>query len=268
MDDETSTDPLAGLIDSFVSRATEELNLRWKSWHLDLSRNEVHEVVGALMARQVTLACQLAESPNIWNGHTAPILLRAMADVFINVAWVLGEPVERARKFIFYGLGQAKLNLEHRRAELKTRNPLEGEIEMLDAQEAWINSQRATFLTDVDLGSWSGISTRGMSEEAGCLDFYNYVYAPFSGCAHSMWQHVGVYNLERCTNPLHRLHSIPQTVDGMIDPHYLYLAGKYLQKTFHSIDQKVGTSVEVKSAFDLLNEGLAELQKNNGGHHG
>jgi len=30
-----------------------------------------------------------------------------------------------------------------------------------------------------------------MAEEAGCIDFYNYVYSPFSGCVHSMWQHIG-----------------------------------------------------------------------------
>jgi hypothetical protein len=256
---EEAEQELSGLIDRFVSRANEELHIRWTKWPLDLSQNEVHEVAGSLLARQVTLATQLARSPPIWNGHTAPIILRAMADVFITVAWILKVPIERSRKFIFYGLGQAKLSLEHRRAELKTRKPEIDEIEMLDAQDAWINRQRATFLTDVNLGSWSGISTRGMAEEADCIDFYNYVYSPFSGCAHSTWQHVAVYNLKECTNPLHRMHAVPNVPDLPIDLNYLYLAGKYLQKTFRCMDEAVGTSIEGKSAFDLLCEDLKML---------
>jgi hypothetical protein len=256
MTEETEIDALPALIERFVSRANAELDTRWKGWTLDLSQSEIHEVVGGLMARQVTLACQLASSPPIWNGHAAPILLRAMADVFITVAWILNDPLERSRKFIHYGLGQAKLIMEHRRAQLETRKPRPGEQEALDAMEAWINGQRATFLTDVNLGSWSGISTRDMAQEADCLDFYNYVYAPFSGCAHSMWQHVAMYNLKQCTNPLHRMHLVPDASEGPIDPHYLYLAGKYLQKTFRAMDDVLGTSIEGGSAFDLLCEDL------------
>jgi hypothetical protein len=124
-------------------------------------------------------------SPSSWNGHIAPLLLRAMADVYINFAWVLCDPGDRAKKFILYGLGQAKLELEHRRADLASREAKVGELERIQIQEDWINKQRATFLTDVNVGSWSGISTRTMADEAGCIDFYNYVYTPFSACTHS-----------------------------------------------------------------------------------
>jgi hypothetical protein len=108
-----------------------------------------------------------------------------MADVYINFAWVLCDPGDRAKKFILYGLGQAKLELEHRRADLASREAKVGELERIQIQEDWINKQRATFLTDVNVGSWSGISTRTMADEAGCIDFYNYVYTPFSACTHS-----------------------------------------------------------------------------------
>lgn len=256
MTNETERDPVGALVDRFIARAQRELAHRWNTWALDLSRNEVHEVVGALMARQVTLACQLASSPLIWNGHTAPIILRAMADVYITLAWVLRDPVERSRKFIHFGLGQLKLSIEHRRAEFEKRAVLEGEREQVEAQEVWLNSQRASFLTDVNLGSWSGASTREMAVEAGCLDFYNYVYVPFSGCAHSMWQHVGAYNLKRCTNPLHRMHSVPDASEPPISADYLYLAGKYLQKTMRAVDDTVGTSFPEKSAFEMLCEDL------------
>jgi hypothetical protein len=186
------------LIRAFSARAREQFEDCLAKWPLDLGERESHEVAGALLARQVTLAMQLASCPEIWNGHIAPILLRAMADVYITLAWVLKDPVDRSRKFIHYGLGQEKLQLEHRRAELDAREPLEGEQEYLESIESWINSQRWTFLTEVNLGSWSGVSTRAMAEEAGCLDFYNYVYTPFSACAHSMWHHIAHYNLKQC----------------------------------------------------------------------
>lgn len=60
----------------------------------------------------------------------------------------------RCLKYIAFGLGQAKLELEHRRAEIGTRTPTPDEVAMLDAREGWINLQRVTFLQDVDLGKW------------------------------------------------------------------------------------------------------------------
>jgi hypothetical protein len=185
------------------------------------------------------------------------MVMRAMADVYITLAWVLLDPDDRSRKFIHYGLGQEKLQLEHRRAELESREAREGEIEYLEAVARWIDSQRLTFLTEVNLGSWSGLSTREMAQEAGCLDFYNFVYAPFSACAHSMWQHIARYNLRPCQNPLHGLHSDAIVGEPIIDPQYLYLAAKYLAKTFDAFDRTFAISVDGQSAFDLICEELA-----------
>ena len=259
MTEPVSLDEIYALIETFADRAREELEHRLKKWPPDLANRNVHEAVGALLARQVTLASQLASSPAIWNGHIAPLILRAMADAYITLAWLLKEPAERSQKFINYGLGQEKLHLEHRRAQMEAREPQEGEREYCDAVEAWINSQRATFVTDVNLGSWSGLNTRTMAEEAGCLDFYNYVYSPFSGCVHSMWQHVARYNLRDCGNPLHRYHWVPAVRDISPDPDYLYLAAKYLQKTFTAFDDAVGITADIESAFDALCQGFDRI---------
>jgi hypothetical protein len=187
MSEHPDVDPVQKMVAHFISRAREEMDARLGQWTIDLTREEVHEVLGALLARQVTLACEMAICPSFWTGHTAPLVIRAMADVHISLAWVIQEPVTRSRQFIHYGLGQAKLQLEHRKAELKTRERVSTEEEQyIESLEAWINQQRWTFLTDVNLGSWSGISTRKMAEEAGCLDFCSYVYTPFSACTHSM----------------------------------------------------------------------------------
>jgi hypothetical protein len=252
---------LVAVADDFDRQAREELDARWKAWKLDLAQNEVHEVIGALLGRQVTLAVQLAGAMPIWTPDSAPVALRAMADVYINLAWIFGDPLERSRKFISFGLGQMKLETEHRRAQLEAdgRNPEKDLI--VGASEAWINSQRWTFLTQVNLGAWSETSTRTMAEEASCIDFYNYVYAPFSAASHSMWHHVSRFNLLQCTNPLHRFHSVPVVPRSEIDPHYLFLAGKYLDKCFRLFDEKTGVKTAAVSAFDTLSDALKKLRE-------
>ncbi len=248
-------------MEAFVERSQRELKSRLRKWPLDLRFSETHEVVGALLARQVTLAVQLANCRSTWNGHVAPLFLRAMADVYINIAWVLCDPNERSKKFILYGLGQAKLEIEHRKADLETREAKSGELEYIKAIEDWINVQRGTFLTDVNLGSWSGLTTRAMAEEAGCIDFYNYVYSPFSACVHSAWHHIARYNLYPCDNPLHRQHSLPAINQTPIDAHYLNLAARYLQKAFALFDETFAIRISEKSALSVLNTGMERLER-------
>src|SRR2546425_493798 len=114
-------------ITTFCRNATVELEARWEAWSLNLKQREMHEVVGGLLARQVTLATEITQTPGIWNGHVAPVLLRSMVDTHITFAWVCGDPQERSRRFIRFGLGQAKLEIEHRKAQWEGREPDERE---------------------------------------------------------------------------------------------------------------------------------------------
>jgi hypothetical protein len=91
-----------------------------------------------------------------------------------------------------------------------------------------------------------------MADEAGCLDFYNFVYAPFSACAHSMWHHIAKYNLARCNNPLHRYHRRPVSWAFQPDLQYLTLAAKYWDKTLAAFDQRFKVTAEGQSAYDKL----------------
>jgi hypothetical protein len=240
---------------SRVSRQTLRL------WTVKSDRREIREVVGALLARQTTLFGELAVNPQTWTGHVAPLLLRAMADVYISIAWLLASPEDRCRKFVLFGLGQAKLQLEHHRAEIESHPENPHEREQIAVLENWIEVQRRTFLTDVPLGNWAGISTRQMAEEADCLDFYNFVYSPFSGCVHSMWQHVGRYNLQACDNPLHGGHFVPTIIDVPLDAHYLYLGAKYLAKTFATFDAAMKIECGADSTFEFLCDTLSKVSK-------
>ena len=247
------------IVSNYIKTVRNELYERWKKWPLDLSHSEVHEVIGALLARQVTLAIQLAQAPAIWNGHIAPLILRTMTDVYISLAWIFVDTLDRARKFILHGLGQEKLEIEHRKVQLEANGKDAKSDPVIKFKEEWLNSQRFEFLTEVNIGGWSGIDTRKMAEEAGCIDLYRYAYTPFSAATHNMWQHVSKYNLEICPNPLHRFHKIPIDPSLDIDPDYLYRAAKYVAETFQLFDEKTGIEYSGPSALKLLVESFEKI---------
>lgn len=243
---------LWALIHRYCADVDRELADRLDAWPPDFAHIHINEVIGGMLARQATLAKDVARAPALWTGNSAPILLRAMADVYINVAWLLLEPDDRCRRFVLFGLGQAKLELEHRRAQIGERKPTAQETAMLEALEGWIDSQRVEWLLDVDIGKWSNLSVRQMAEEANCLDFYNYVYTPFSACAHSMWHHVAHYDLVECGNPLHRYHRRPVSEARDPDVHYLTLAAKYWSKTLSTFDRTFSLTFPAPSSYRTL----------------
>ncbi len=250
---------LEKLIEKYISTIHEELDERWQKLNIDLSHSESYEVVGALLARQVTLASHFARVPDLWNPHIAPMFFRVMVDVYINLTWILDDVHERARKFILFGLGQLKLTLEHRRAELLSDRQNPDDDQLIQAMESWINAQRYEFLVEVDVGHWADINTRTMAEQADCLDIYRYAYTPFSAAVHSMWSHIGIWNLKECENPLHKFHKVPDDSDLPPDVDFLIKAAKYVSKSFRKFDSSLGIESTVPDGYELLTKGLDEL---------
>ena len=254
------------IVNAFVHNARQELYERWKNWKIDLSKPEQYEVIGGLLARQVTLATQLALAPSIWNGHIAPLILRSMADNYISLVWIFKDPEKRSIKFVEYGLGQEKLRIEYEKSELEKVTDKEKNKELkkvIEFREKWLESQRFSFLTEVNVGAWSGKSTREMAEDAGEKHFYDFVYTPFSAATHNMWHHLARYNLTHCNNPLHRYHRIPIDPDLEIDFDYLYNAAKYLDKAFRLFDEKTGVTIKTINAFDCLTEDFKKFNEAN-----
>jgi hypothetical protein len=256
-EEDAERDELEKIIARFCNAARKELQERIDKWKFDLNSIEFYEVIGALLARQATLAVDLAVSPMIWTPHSAALFHRAMADVYITISWIFKDPEKRSKKFVEDGIGNIKLEIEHRKQELEKRGNNDPKIQrMIEFQEKWVSSQRIADLVEVNLGSWSGITTRQMAIEADCLDFYNYVYQPFSAAIHSTWPHISVKNMQYCSNPAHRYHRMPIIIDFQPDPHFLYLAAKYLQKAFAKFDTETGIKIEAISAYDQLYEDL------------
>lgn len=235
-------DSIEAFVRGFRNAVRTDLRARLKEWHLNLNEIEAFEVIAALLSRQATLAIEFAAAPSMWTPNSGPVTLRAMADVFITTAWILKDPGPRATKFVEDGLGAIKLQIAHQERALETAAPEDAaELQvMIDVWREWLTMQRMEQFVEVNLGSWSGLNTRKMAEEAGFLDFYNYVYQPFSGVAHSNWAHVSMFNTVFCQNPAHRGHRAPAMVSTDPDAHWLFLAAKYLNKTLKHFDERVG----------------------------
>ena len=173
MDEGLDLKEVMAIVDSLVQGLRAELGARWDAWERDLTKPQLHEAIGGLMARQVSLATQLAQAPSIWNGHVAPLILRSMTDAYITLAWILEEPEKRTDDFVKYGLGQRKLWLEHFKMSLVKRGEKEPEKnQIVKAITIQLNAERFEHITEVSVGAWSERSTRQMAEEAGCLDLY------------------------------------------------------------------------------------------------
>jgi len=259
MNNEEFNDQLDIVLAEYERLLINELKEIWNKWEIDLTQNEIFEVLGGLLARQITLTTNFARSKGNWTNDIAPILLRSMADNYINIAWIIESPLERARKFILYGLGQEKLMLEHRKAELLKTGDDPEKNEMVKGLEMWISSQRFTFLTEVNLGSWSGLNTRQMAEEAGCIDFYNLVYQPFSSAVHNTWAHIVRHNLVISENEFHRYLRKPMITE--IEPHldYMDLAVKYMDKTLNKFDEKFKHASSRNSSTEFYSIELKKL---------
>ncbi|HEV7353035.1 MAG TPA: DUF5677 domain-containing protein [Brevundimonas sp.] len=255
-EDGEDDDSVEAFVRGFRNAVRTDLRARLNEWHLSLNEIEAFEVIAALLSRQATLAIEFAAAPSMWTPHSGPVTLRAMADVFITTAWILKDPGPRATKFVEDGLGAIKLQIAHQERALETAAPEDvAEIKiMIEVWREWLTMQRMEQFVEVNLGSWSGLNTRKMAEEAGFLDFYNYVYQPFSGVAHSNWAHVSMFNTLFCENPAHRGHRVPAMVPTPPDLNWLFLAAKYLTKTLKHFDDTIGLVDMPSDAFDYFGE--------------
>ena len=66
----------------------------------------------------------------------------------------------------------------------------------------------------IDTTFVKGMTLRAMANEAGLDDLYRYIFQPSTGVVHGEWWAIEDYAMERCWNPLHRLHWVPCPIDA------------------------------------------------------
>lgn len=250
-------DQLAPVLGDLVKIIHEHLAERWDRYLHGASLALAGEVIAGLICRQCELAIAFAESPVLWRVSVAPVLLRTMIETHINLAWILLDPEDRAEKFVDYGLGQAKLLIRRRQEHLEKSGIDPDEDPTHVAQSAWLESQRLMMLTEVNVGSWSGKSTRALAQEADQRRLYDLAYEPFSSAVHSHWHHIGRLNLINCSNPFHGLHRVPVIVEGE-HLHHLSLAAKYLTLSLEGFDRWSGFHLDRPYPLEWLDEALTQ----------
>jgi hypothetical protein len=263
---EDKKDPMSQLIEDYEDYLIPSFNELWGLVDIEYNKLEAYSVIGGMLSRQVTLSIQMVRSPNMLNGHSAPLFLRAMTDLHIALAWIMLDLEERSNKYIMHGLGEEKLSIEHfkKGVEDDPDNPNNEQIEQLiEAKSAWINAQRRDLFVEVNLGNWSQLDYRKMSQEADCESLYKYAYKPFSVAAHNMWPHISNYNCKTCTNPLHKYHLLPELLEVPPDLDYLYRSCKYVDKAFVLFIDKFDLKYKSLLPLEWWDEYFTEDEINN-----
>ncbi len=246
-------DELKQLVESYEDYLVQSYYALWESIKIESDKLEAYTVIGGLLSRQVTLSIELARSPNIWNGHSAPLFLRAMTDLCIAIGWILGDIEERSKKYIMHGLGDEKLLLEFFEQEMQN-NPDSSDFEemkqMIEMKREWINSQRREWAIEVNLGNWANLDYRTMANEASLESLYKFAYKPFSQVAHNMWPHVSRYNCKLCENPLHQYHLVPVLYDFQLDIDFLYRSCKYVHRVYEALIKRFSLKHEFPLPID------------------
>lgn len=249
------------LVDGFCDKVREEIFGHIKNIQINLMEPSIHSVFSALLARQGTLAMELSKAVSAWNYHSAPLFIRAMVDVHITAAWLMGDPQDRCKKYVEHGLGQEKLLCEHFKAQLTAQGKNPDEDENIKKLEAWINAQKYTFLLPVELGAWSGKSTREMAIECGLQDAYNFSFQTFSSCVHSTWNHIARYNAQPSESPLHRYTFIADMPELRPDIHQLDTVARRLDETLSLYQKFLKMPEKVHSLEEWLDQRLDELSE-------
>jgi hypothetical protein len=182
---------------------------------LDLWEPTGDEVRLGLAARAFRLLYELIDDPNMWGTTGAAHSVRSIIDTRIVTAWLIKQgDAALYERFRDYGLGKSKLYKLHLEDYIEQHADTELE-ELRDLLEREVNAEILEEFQQIDLGgTFSGKSMREMADEAGMKPVYTLNYQPLSAEAHGEWSSLRRYDLDVCTNPLHRFHRVARFTES------------------------------------------------------
>ena len=185
-----------------VSGALEE---HWKRTHSTTAIDARHDAVFGMAFYCIRILKELL-GIGIGTSILGRLALRTIVEVRINLHYLLKEEnLELWKKWREYGVGQAKLNALKFDDSLEPPKYIDIEsIEQITGEDLW-----EEFLT-INIGGWSGLDLRRLSEKAGLKDLYDSHYSWTSGYTHGTWGPIRESCYQTCGNPLHRLHRYPE----------------------------------------------------------
>lgn len=179
----------------------------------DLYEPARHEVLAGLGMRACRSVTAMFRAAHMWTGEHASAVMRSLAESIIVIKWLTSQGSDEVfHRYQDYGHGKRKLQLRHMRS---SADEMEDESEFLssliDEVGRRAGGEWAQELQEVNVEStFSGRSLRDMAHEVGERDLYNHLFQQASGVAHGEWWALEDYAMQRCLNPLHRFHWVPE----------------------------------------------------------
>ena len=190
---------------------------------LDLHRPARSEVLMGLATRAFRTVAAAIHAPHLWTGEHGSYARRVLVETQITMEWLLAHASEGSfERFQTYGVGKRKLLKKHMEqlAETLGDDSPEELVAALAKLEARTGGEWGEEFQEVNLEpTFSGVSLRAMAVEVGERDRYNNGFQSTSGVMHGEWWALEEYSLQRCINPLHRFHQVPDLDVSQPEPH-------------------------------------------------
>jgi len=210
----------SGALEDASADAVERTSERFRAFisafmseDIDLRDPERHEVVCGLATRSYRAVRALLRAPHLWTGDHSAYTLRLLFETEIYLKWLEAGGLEEFIRFKDYGLGKLKLM---RRVSADFEDSLGDDApeiltRLVDQLTEDTGGDWGDALQEVNLDTnFAGKNARTMAEELGEIEAYRILYQPTSGVVHGEWWVVSEYAMQRCMNPLHRLHEVPK----------------------------------------------------------
>ena len=181
-----------------------QLEQHWENTHLTTAIDAKHDCVFGIAFYSLTILEELLQS-EVRSGILARLGLRTVLESYISLNYmVLKDDKELWKKWRTYGAGQAKLNALKFDEFVESPEFINNDtLESIACEDVWEE------FINIELGSWSGLDLRKISELAGVKDDYDKYYSWTSTYTHATWGAVREACFTTCGNPLHRLHRYP-----------------------------------------------------------
>lgn len=188
-----------------ITSLLNEIESHWSHTHSTTAIDARHDAVFGIALYVVKVLDEML-GIGIGTGILGRLGLRTILEAHISLRYLLHkDDPELWKKWRSYGAGQAKLNaLRFDELMDPPKHINQSTIEAIAGEDLW-----EEFL-NIELGSWSGLDLRKISEKAGVKDAYDAHYSWTSGYSHGAWGPVRESCFETCGNPLHRLHRYPK----------------------------------------------------------
>ena len=189
---------------------------------LDLHRPARSEVIVGLATRAIRAIGVHIRAPHLWTTEHGANAMRLLFETRVTLRWLMTEGGDEAfEQYQSYGRGKRKLHKSHIEAvadDLGDAAPDEL-LSALEMYEAKTGGEWSEEFQVVSLEStFSGKSLREMADDIGEIDDYNHIFQVASGVTHGEWWAIEDYALQRCINPLHRFHYVPNF--DLHEPHF------------------------------------------------